>query len=309
MRSLRWTYVVAAVAAFCLGPSAGKRQYGYYGSGPGMPNVGMGMGMPAYPSAAGVPAYAVAPTAPAIGAAASPAPPSVPTRGAGAIPAAAAAAVVALGLGLGCGGDPAWRAWGDYLYLRPRNDGVEYAVPLDPTNTVQVGHTAVMNPQFSSGFRVGIDRAVDDCSEIAVSYTYYRDENNDGTAPTTPFSLELDRSSSRTSSPVRELAPAPTRSPSSSTSTSTIGTTCGAAIARASTTSSACVTPNGAGIRRHLFGPVLGAANAATNVNIRRRGLAAWRGRRAGLPRRLLQHRQGSTRTSSAASSAATTPT
>ena len=62
-------------------------------------------------------------------------------------------------------------------------------MPQDPTLTVQAGPTAVMNPEFSSGFRVGVERAIDECSEFAATYTYYRDENTNGTAAA-PDSLQ-----------------------------------------------------------------------------------------------------------------------
>jgi hypothetical protein len=39
-----------------------------------------------------------------------------------------------------------------------------------------------MNPEYSPGFRVGVDRAINECSEVAVSYTYYRQEDNVGLA-------------------------------------------------------------------------------------------------------------------------------
>jgi hypothetical protein len=188
MKSIRWTYVVAAAAAICLGPRAASAQYGYYRSGPGMTDIGSGgPTYPAYPGTAS-PAYAVAPTSPAIGGApaigVAPAMGAQPSYSGGCgCDAGCGNCGSGCGLGGGGGGDPGWRAWGDYLYLRPRNEGVEYAVPLDVTNSVQVGPTSVMDPQFSSGFRVGIERALDECSEIAVSYTYYRDENVGGSDP------------------------------------------------------------------------------------------------------------------------------
>jgi hypothetical protein len=49
----------------------------------------------------------------------------------------------------------------DYLYLRPRNAEVPYAVPIDgpvtPTlgNGIQVGPTAVVDPDYNSAWRVG----------------------------------------------------------------------------------------------------------------------------------------------------------
>jgi hypothetical protein len=84
------------------------------------------------------------------------------------------------GCGWGCGGDPVWHGFGDFLYLRPRNAGMEFAVPVDPTTLTQTGQTFVMNPEFAPGFRVGASRALNSCSEIAATYTYFRGDNATG---------------------------------------------------------------------------------------------------------------------------------
>ena len=64
------------------------------------------------------------------------------------------------------------QVYGDLLYLRPRNDGLEYAVPINGPITpgtvpVQVGRTASLDPQIAPGFRVGggidFDRAAATC--------------------------------------------------------------------------------------------------------------------------------------------------
>jgi hypothetical protein len=89
------------------------------------------------------------------------------------------------GGGLGCsGGDPVWHGYGDFLYLRPRNEGMEFAVPVDPTTLTPTDQTFVMNGEFQPGFRVGASRALNSCSEIAVAYTYFRGDNAMGAAAT-----------------------------------------------------------------------------------------------------------------------------
>ena len=59
-----------------------------------------------------------------------------------------------------CSEGPAWSAFGEYLLLRPRSAGVDYAVPINGNivaNQVplQIGATASVEPQFTSGFAVG----------------------------------------------------------------------------------------------------------------------------------------------------------
>jgi hypothetical protein len=88
------------------------------------------------------------------------------------------------GCNWGCGGDPVWHGYGDFLYLRPRNAGMEFAVPVDPTTLNQTAMTFVMNQEFAPGFRVGASRALNACSEIAVAYTYYRGDNATGAEAT-----------------------------------------------------------------------------------------------------------------------------
>ena len=88
--------------------------------------------------------------------------------------------------GAACGGccDSGWFASGEFLYLRPRNDGVEYAVPINGPIVagavpLQAGPTALTNPDFAAGFRVGIGKWLNDCSSISGDYTYYRNSAND----------------------------------------------------------------------------------------------------------------------------------
>ena len=90
---------------------------------------------------------------------------------------------------------PCWHAFVEFLLLRPRNEGVEYAVPVNGpivagTVPLQMGPTAVVDPDFQSGFRIGVERVLSECSSISLSYAYYRNEVDDGpVAATTPIVL------------------------------------------------------------------------------------------------------------------------
>ncbi len=82
--------------------------------------------------------------------------------------------------------------YGDLLYLRPRNDGLEYAVPINGPITpgsvpIQVGRTASLNPQFEPGFRVGGGIDFDCCSNLSVTYTHYENSVDDAISTDAPF--------------------------------------------------------------------------------------------------------------------------
>jgi len=87
------------------------------------------------------------------------------------------------GCGQGCGScggcQPKWVFFGDYLYLRARDAEVAYAVPkdgpiVDPEDPViQIGPTAIVDFDFDSSYRVGGSVAMNDCSRLGASYTYF----------------------------------------------------------------------------------------------------------------------------------------
>jgi hypothetical protein len=86
---------------------------------------------------------------------------------------------------------PNWQIYGDFLYLRPRNAGLEYAVPMNgPISPGQVpiqeGRTASLNPEFEPGFRVGIGTKFNECSTISASYTRYENSTSDSLAIENP---------------------------------------------------------------------------------------------------------------------------
>lgn len=93
-----------------------------------------------------------------------------------------------------CQGALSTSFYADFLWLRPRNEGVEYAVPINGqiqqgTIPQQQGATEVVDPNFSAGFRIGVDTALSDCSSLFAEYTYYRNTTNDSVATSAPLVL------------------------------------------------------------------------------------------------------------------------
>ena len=73
----------------------------------------------------------------------------------------------------GCGDycGPRFRLYGDFLYLRPANEKVAFAVPINGAITpppgmapVQVGMEGVVDCDYDAGFRVGGAFVLNDCS-------------------------------------------------------------------------------------------------------------------------------------------------
>ena len=86
------------------------------------------------------------------------------------------------------------QVFGELLYLRPRNDGLEYAVPINGPITpgsvpIQAGRTASLNPEIEPGFRVGGGFDFDCCSNITATYTHYENSVDDSISTTTPLAL------------------------------------------------------------------------------------------------------------------------
>jgi len=72
----------------------------------------------------------------------------------------------------------AFRFYGEFLYLRARDSEVAYAVETNsnlatPGVPIQVSPIAVLDQDYSAGFRVGFGVGLDECSEIGVSYTWF----------------------------------------------------------------------------------------------------------------------------------------
>ena len=81
--------------------------------------------------------------------------------------------------GSGCG---VWAhytsAFGEYLYMRPRNADIAYAVPIDgpiaqapANNPLQVGRIAVVDPDYESGYAGGLNLALNPMTSINAKYS------------------------------------------------------------------------------------------------------------------------------------------
>ncbi len=84
----------------------------------------------------------------------------------------------------------AFRVYGEYLYLRARDSEVCYAVETNsnlatpggqtsPSVPIQTSPIAVLDQDFSSGFRAGFGVCLDECSEIGASYTWFDTSTED----------------------------------------------------------------------------------------------------------------------------------
>ncbi|MCI0360197.1 MAG: Lpg1974 family pore-forming outer membrane protein [Planctomycetaceae bacterium] len=86
-----------------------------------------------------------------------------------------------------CGGGytHCWSVFGEFLYMRPRDAEVAYAVPIDgnitdPSDPVfQVGEVQVVDPDFQPGFRAGFTRTCSECALVAVTYAQLDADAND----------------------------------------------------------------------------------------------------------------------------------
>src|SRR5882757_6747205 len=79
---------------------------------------------------------------------------------------------------------PVWAhrsgVFGEIMVLRARGAEVAYAVPIDgaivppPVPPIQLGPIAVADPDYSAGFRVGGQVALDDCTSVGLAYTRFQ---------------------------------------------------------------------------------------------------------------------------------------
>ena len=80
-----------------------------------------------------------------------------------------------------------WSGFADFLYLRPRNDGVAYGVIFNgPTDTrpdaatpIQVSPVASVDINYHPAWRTGIARSLDDRIAVEVTYTHYQGGGDD----------------------------------------------------------------------------------------------------------------------------------
>jgi hypothetical protein len=80
----------------------------------------------------------------------------------------------------------------EFLYLRSRDGEVAYAVPVDgaivpPPSAVQAGPVALVDQDYSPGFRAGLTCALDDCSSLVFTYSRFQGGTFDDVTETAPL--------------------------------------------------------------------------------------------------------------------------
>ena len=90
-----------------------------------------------------------------------------------------------------------WQFFGEALYLRPGQDKVPYAVPINgpvipPSGTapVQVGRTATADVDFDPGFRAGLSYGLGECSRLEVMYSQLDAQVRNSVSVDVPHSLQ-----------------------------------------------------------------------------------------------------------------------
>lgn len=80
--------------------------------------------------------------------------------------------------------------FGDFLFVRPRNAEVSYALPIDGVvalgDEVPVGPVSVVDQQYEPAFRAGVILRITDGASIRGQYTYFRSENSDAVTINAP---------------------------------------------------------------------------------------------------------------------------
>ena len=85
--------------------------------------------------------------------------------------------------------------YGEFLYVRPRNAEVAYAVPIDggivppPIVPVQAGPVANTDPAYGPAFRVGFWWALDESTSLGASYTRLEGRTESVTSVAAPLVL------------------------------------------------------------------------------------------------------------------------
>jgi hypothetical protein len=85
--------------------------------------------------------------------------------------------------------------FGEVMLLRARGVDVAYAVPINggivppPVSPIQLGATAVADPDYSAGFRIGGGYALDDCNSVSLTYTRFQSSSTDTASTTAPLVL------------------------------------------------------------------------------------------------------------------------
>lgn len=85
--------------------------------------------------------------------------------------------------------------FGEVMILRARGAEVAYAVPINgaigppPAVPVPVGPTAIADPDYSAGFRIGGAAALDDCTSVSLTYSRFQSSSNDRVGTAAPLVL------------------------------------------------------------------------------------------------------------------------
>jgi hypothetical protein len=85
--------------------------------------------------------------------------------------------------------------FGEFLFMRPRDAEVAYALPIDGPvapvlgNEVPVGPTAVVDPDYDIAFRAGFNLALNQGASLAAQYTRLRSDTADARTVTAPTVL------------------------------------------------------------------------------------------------------------------------
>ncbi len=85
--------------------------------------------------------------------------------------------------------------YGEMLYLRPGNDKISFAVPVDGASTsttiapVQIGDEATVDADFAAGYRVGGDVMLNPYLSLGLSYTKFHADDDERVTTRSPFVL------------------------------------------------------------------------------------------------------------------------
>lgn len=83
--------------------------------------------------------------------------------------------------------------FGDFLYVRPRNAEVSYALPIDGVvpigDEVPIGPVAIVDQEYEPAFRAGAVVKISDGASVRGQYTFLRAENSDAVSVTAPNTL------------------------------------------------------------------------------------------------------------------------
>lgn len=103
------------------------------------------------------------------------------------------------GCGCGCCETPIWAhrcgVFGEYLWIRPRNADITYAVPFNgpvtspPDPAIQIGPVGMVDPEYEPAFRAGATFACDCWSSVQVTYTRFESVTRNSITTDAPYAL------------------------------------------------------------------------------------------------------------------------